>query len=195
METLNCDYFQITIFFDEKIFKKAKFKKDSGCDNEDHNAFVSHYVNSTDHAHLEIILDGEDSKIEISLHPGGLEQELQSDEKPFETCLMDVSQYFKRKKQFAGIRTAYKYDPPYESVLKLNYPVLISDELFAGANIIGHTIEFSEDSMFDRAFISMKEKSVLIIVTAFMEINTSTFDPYNEIARLEKPVHALVKRG
>lgn len=194
MENLNCEYFQITVYFDEKSFKTTKFKKAADCNDDAHNAFVSHYINATDHAHIEIVLQGEDSKMEVSLHSGGLENELETSEKEFEDCLTDLSQFFKRKKLVGDVRAAFRYDDSYESVLKLNYPVLISDNLFQDAVIAGHTIEFGEDSLFDRANISSRGNSTFLFVGAIMELNLGGFNPYSAIKEMSQPSQSLIRR-
>lgn len=88
----------------------------------------------------------------------------------------------------------YKFSRQYESVIQLNYPLLIGNDLFKGATISGHEIDFPFESIIDKAVMSTNKDSLLIFLYARVEIDLASFGFYESIENLSKYTNALVKK-
>lgn len=196
MKKLNCDIFQITIEFNEKIFKSKEFLAEFELKRKKHFAFVttfgSKYKSKNEHAHIYLDLDGEGSELRIGFHSGKVETEKDNDR-----FIEDMSEwlggFFRAEDLDCEITSFFLYGKKFESQLPLNYPLLIKNEYLKGTNIVGYDINFPEESLLSRANVVNVKKGLLVLMIGETKINLPTFDYLSEIANFSKYANALVK--
>lgn len=197
MKKMNCEMFRLEIRFDEKNFKKQEFKKAAGCEDETHNAFVSHYRSKHkrggDHAHIEIVFNNEDSRIEITFHEGKLEADFETDDTLLEDSVKELSDFFLEKEYKVNVTSIFQFDEKFESLLQLSYPLLIANKLLREAVVSGHEVEFPKDSAVERIFVSTRRGVILMVISAKLNSDLSGFDVYQEIKRIAEYPQSLVK--
>jgi len=202
MEELNCEMFQLSIQFDEKKFKRDIFtdentvKDESTNKGENLNAFVTHVATKKEHAHIEFSLRKKDSQLLMMFHQGGIEEGLKigTEEESLENCAKVVSRYLPNTEFQADITSVYRFNKEFESVVQLQFPLLVKNELLREAVVSGHEIEFPEESAVDRIFISAKENSIIIVLSAKFSLKLKTFKLYSEMDKFSHYAQALVKK-
>lgn len=200
MKNLNCEMYEFTVRFDEANFNKEQFKKDFGCEDETHNAFDSHYYNKgkrkIDHAHLEVKVDGEDSRFEATFHAGKFESNLiEPDETPLEDAVKKFSGYLDVLEYTATVTAIFRFDDTFEPLLQLDYPLLVGSKDLRNAVVSGHEILFDiDESRGGRAFIAIRRDSIAVILNIVKNLNLASFDVYAEIEDVSKYTKVLVKK-
>lgn len=202
MKNLNCEMFEFTIRFDESRFNKEEFKKTSNCEDEAHSIFVSHYFNKgkkkTDHAHLEVRLDEQNSRFEATFHEGAFETELDIADIPMEEAVKKFSDFLEDKDFPAVITTIFRFDDTFEPLVQLGYPLgyplIVGNKFLQTGVVSGHEIEFPDDSTVRRIFIAKREETLIVIINAISAYNLTSFNIYSEIQRFAKYTQKLAEK-
>lgn len=189
--------YQLTIEFDEKNFRKKEFILDVKPKVKKQDAFVFHYgsKNKTrkEHAHLFLGLDGEDSVLRLSYHQG--KTEIEDVREPYlEDVVKWFSGFLEEKSIKAFVVGIFEYDKQYKSLIQIDYPLLIGNELYNDTKIVGHDIEFPDNALISRGSITSNESGLRIFLFAKNVIDLSKFDFYLEIEKLSEFANALVKK-
>lgn len=199
LKSTKCARFSLVCRFNEKSFRKSAFVRDTGSkinarDKISTWTYGSDNARVSEHAHLMLVLDGEDSFAHITYHPGKSET---PDVRPpyLEEFPQWLATFFKVPKLKIELSAAFQYDGTYESVLQLRYPILVSDELFKDALLVGHQIEFpSSPTGIERIFLSSVEKETYVVVNGESEIGLSTSDFKTALKRLSIYSKTLVRK-
>lgn len=200
MNKLNCQLFEMTIQFDEKNFKRDEFKLEAECDVESHNAFAFHYNSKSqskkEHAHVDIYLSGEDSELKVRFHASRIEKGLESEDNIYsENCVKNISKFFNEDTFEARTTTVFDFDKKaYNSLIKLNYPLLLESKLLDNTTVSGHTISFPPESNISRIYLSNDEDTIAILVSARLKVVLSSFNHYPNITELEKYAQELLEK-
>lgn len=196
--------FEVTIQFDEKQFKKKEFNTSNEWADKDKDFFVSHHNSGNarrkEHSHLAIILDKKDSQLRTVFLEGRWEEDADEDgeklsEISLEDSIINISPFFKQDEFKATLQAIFKFNKAFEPVIKIRYPLLAKSKLLQNAEISGHEITFSNDSMSGKFLIlANKEGDISILFNATAKISLSTFNPHIEIKRAVNNVQPLLKR-
>lgn len=200
MKELHCVMFQFTMKFDAKQFKAEEFRKLAKCKDDDHQFFVLHfnskYKTKKEHAHLEIAIDGKDSYLEMSFHPSKLSDEdgdLELNEMPIEDVFSELAHLFTESEFDARVISQFNYNENYESLLQINYPVLVKDKRLNKALVSGHEISLS-DVKVKSALISSSGNGLNVILGGKITIVPTTFNYHNEIKHFAEFAEAFVTK-
>jgi len=198
MRKLNCVMFKFTISFDAKQFKSDEFRKSVKCDDEDQAFFLFHhnskFKTKKEHAHLEIFLDDEDSILEMSFHSNKLtdgDVDLPLSDIYIEDVLQELAPFFLEADNKATVISHFVFKKQYESVLKIDYPLLVKNGKLNDATLKGHELSFS-DSKVRTGFISTRESGLNVLVGGKIEISLANFNYHDEIKHFAEFARALV---
>jgi hypothetical protein len=197
MKNLNCDMYQMSIEFNEAQFKKKEFILDINPKNKKQTAFVFHYGSKNksrkEHAHFFLGFDGEDSILRMSYHPGAADKE--DVRAPYlEDASKWLAEFFEEKNLKVTIVVVFEYGKQYKSLIQINYPLFIGNDLYNDTKIIGHDIDFPDESIIDRASITSNKDILRIFLFSRADMDLSKFNFHSEIEKLSKYATALVKR-
>ena len=196
MEKLYCTSVSFTSLFDQKTLKIKSFKTDNQNSRYgETDRFVFHFTNKFEHAHLEIALNGEDSFMSVSFHQGPMEEDANVIAgKLVPEVLSAFSKYFSKKIFYSRVTTEFLFGEDFEPLIQLNYPFLIADEAFSGAEITGHEISFPSDSELFDININTFDGMTKIVINAFLGFRLSDFN-YHELIQHHKTfTDSLIKQ-
>jgi len=203
MKNLNCEMFELAIQFDEKHFKKKEFKAERECKDKSHNFFVTHHNSQSsrknEHAHMALSFDKKASYLRIIILPDRLEEDLdggsESSKIPLEEGVKEVSRFFEKDGFEASLQAVFRFNKHFEPIIKIRYPLLVDSKLLQNAEITGHEIKFSNDSMDGKFLMTANEEGgITTLFSAKTNVMLSEFNPYDEIKLAVSNVQSLLKR-
>ncbi|MCW5959045.1 MAG: hypothetical protein KIS76_02730 [Pyrinomonadaceae bacterium] len=186
--------------FDARKFQEKEFRKSIFCEDERHNFFVTHHNSKirgrAEHSHLEVLLEGERSLLEISYHSSKLEDEgseLEVHQTPTENVFKLLGAFFEELEYEAQTICHFTYDTGFKSVLQLNYPVLVNNEKFKNSFVSGYEISLA-DARAKTILISSLAKGINIIIGGKIAIRPSVFNYLAEVEYFGSFANSLVER-
>lgn len=197
LKKLRCEMAEVTIEFDEKIFKKKAFIADVGPNTDQDKEFAYSYgardKKIGEHAHIFIGFGGKRSFLKLTYHPGN--NPVADVREPYLEQLCDwLAGFFKKKPLEARITFAFDYDSAYESVIPLSYPLLVNARMLGGAYVVGHEIDFPSESFIDKAMISQRKTSIVVILYAYTLIDFAQFDIHKVVQLADAFASAFVTK-
>jgi hypothetical protein len=195
MSMLNCIHFRIRFDFDEKIFDAEKFKKVATLNPDEPvrvtAATVDHNARD-EHAHITVVIDGEDSFLTLNMYQGSIEID------PFETGLINTTQSrlkeitdsFKKTKLVGRSTSHFAYSDSSPAVI-LGYPAT-----FPGLKdtiVSGQEYKIGKGRFPKRALVTIDDDDeISVLVVSSRSLNLSSFNPSKVIEQDSKIARSLV---
>lgn len=187
---------ELTVRFDEKDFKKKEFTSDVGQPRgrkEFSYSYSPRIKSRNEHAHLFLGLDGQQSLLGLTYHPG---------KNPFpdirEPYLDDVAKwiggYFKVEKLAVRFTLAFEFNKTYQSIVPLDYPLLVNNRWLKETTVVGHEINFSKEAFIQKAIISKKTQVITVLLYAGMMMEFADFDLHEAVTAFSAYATAFVKK-
>lgn len=201
MKNLNCVRFILAIQFDEKNFRKKEFLQDIGKKTLKREELIGFSYGSKnkrkkEHSHILLSLNKKESSLKLVYHLGKSEDE-DVREPYMEESPQWIASFLNQEEFDAEVSTAFRYSNEFESQLKLQYPLyplLLENKLYENALLSGHQIEFSDDSLVERIFLSAIKDTIAVVVNGSISIKLPELNTYKEIKRFSEYARSLVKK-
>lgn len=195
LKKLHCDYCRLSSSFNREEFNFKDFLLDVGGKKQKRYYFSFGHKISTrkEHAHLFLNFEEEEPRLRLEYSTG--KSETDDTRQPyFEDAAPWIGSFFKGDEPLvADLMAVYEYDKSYESLVQLDYPLLISSDYYEGAKITGHDIIFPTSSMIDRATIAaIAGGGIRIFLYTHAVIRLERLDIYRTIEKLGTFANALV---
>lgn len=201
MKKFHCETLQVKMDFSEADFKAKEFRKEIECKNKKQEFFVFHhnskFKTKKEHAHLEIVLDDEDSFLRLSFHPQEIteeDNEMIPSDIPTEEVFNYLMPFFKKDEFESRILCHFNYGKDYEPVLKMQYPLLVKNEKLATAMVTGHEISFSDSKVRTALLTLLNETDLSLILGGRYEIVLANFSHHKIIKYFAEYAEALVEK-
>jgi hypothetical protein len=198
LKKLHCTMLELSISFDEKTFKKSEFirevkPKTAKPFHSIQYFYGSNTKNRKEHAHLNLILNGERSIARLTFHPN--ESGIPDVREPYiENLTTWLGGFFTVETVATTITGIYEFGRQFEPTIQLSYPVLIKGKKFSGAMITGHEIDFVDDALVDKCIISKQRNEINVILISHFLVNLTEFDYQDAAIRLSEYATELVRR-
>jgi len=200
-----CDDFELGIKFSLDEFDKEAFLEDvkskelqSAGKSKAQRERFSFLYGSQEHPgeqHAHLIVSFSDETCNATLSYSRSREEVEDVRPPFmEDCSQWFGRFFKIETIVATIDASFDFGEDYAPVVVLPFPVMSEHEILAGTSITGVSIQFPEESTFDRVIIQRMDDSTWLSVLGIVELKTAAMDAYAALEELFLPVSKLVKR-
>jgi hypothetical protein len=199
MDDFHCSFLELMIRLDADQIDKDALLKEVGMENKDKMLvpflFDSRDAPNEQHVHLDIrFRPQEPVRIEIEYHnsAGNFDEEAKA---PFmEESTQWLSKYVKVETVRAHINATYRFGKEFASRVLLPFPLMSSDKELSGALVTGLAMEFPPDFPLQATFVQTKGNRTTVSIHTDSEIKLSSFDLYEELARLASATTSLLRK-
>ncbi len=198
IKKLNCLFLTIDIDFNEAMFNTRAFLKDIGETRKKSFprifplSFGSKNKTKKEHSHMLVVLDKDESRINISFRQGENHDE---DVRPpyLEGCVSWIASFFNDSVPDANITALFEFGGKYEPLIDLNYPLLVGGVHLKDAKVTGYDIEVPNGSKSFRINIMSRGDNIGIIYTANEKIDLASFNYQDYALNLSEITNSLIK--
>ena len=171
--------YRFQLFFDEKQFNAKGFRKisDISPNGPIDVSVTSNSERRDEHSHIGIEVDGGNSSITATFHPGHTEFDGPDDsgKNTTEKRVKEIAAFLKSKRKRAVIGAQFHFPADrYEPRIILGHPVSLSDPSLPSAVVSGQEITFGEGPV-KKILITSDDKRTTAFIASVRDLTLSSF--------------------